>query len=60
MTRTEAIMRVCQSLGLIGEGAAIIRKGGSVQDAQELVRKEKQFKRLRSADGRDGVIRFRL
>jgi len=46
MTTAERIVRICSRLGLIGEAAALIRNGNSVEDAHRLVSRERQFRRI--------------
>jgi len=54
MEKNSLIMRICARLGLIGEGAALIQQGKTVEDAQRLVNLERKLRRDMRKAGRLG------
>jgi hypothetical protein len=55
MDKNSLIIRICARLGLIGEGAALIQQGKSIEDAHRLVALERKLRRDMRKAGRRGA-----
>jgi hypothetical protein len=56
MTVAETIIRIMARVGLVGEGAAMVKQGCSVEDAYRVAELERKLRRNMRKAGRQYVL----